>query len=93
MKTIQIYDKPMCCSTGVCGTDVDPALPRFAADLAWLASQDTASSAITWLNNRRRLSRIPSSTSCCRLKERTSCRRSSSTVASSVRTAIRRATR
>ncbi len=33
MKTIQIYDKPMCCSTGVCGPQVDPVLPRFAADL------------------------------------------------------------
>lgn len=39
MKTIQVYDKPMCCSTGVCGPDVDPALPRFAADLQWLKSQ------------------------------------------------------
>jgi len=39
MKTIQIYDKPMCCSTGVCGPQVDPVLPRFAADLAWLSSQ------------------------------------------------------
>jgi len=33
MKTIQIYDRPMCCSTGVCGPEVDPVLPRFAADL------------------------------------------------------------
>ncbi|MCA9008868.1 MAG: arsenite efflux transporter metallochaperone ArsD [Planctomycetaceae bacterium] len=33
MKTIQIYDRPMCCSTGICGPSVDPALPRFAADL------------------------------------------------------------
>lgn len=33
MKTIQIYDRPMCCSTGVCGPSVDPVLPRFAADL------------------------------------------------------------
>ena len=33
MKTIQIYDKPMCCSTGICGPQVDPVLPRFAADL------------------------------------------------------------
>ncbi len=33
MKTIQIYDKPMCCSTGICGPSVDPVLPRFAADL------------------------------------------------------------
>ncbi len=39
MKSIQVYDKPMCCSTGVCGTDVDPVLPRFAADLQWLKSQ------------------------------------------------------
>ena len=27
MKTIQVYDKPMCCSTGVCGPKVDPVLP------------------------------------------------------------------
>ena len=33
MKTIQIYDRPMCCSTGVCGPAVDPVLPRFAGDL------------------------------------------------------------
>ncbi|MCU0714654.1 MAG: arsenite efflux transporter metallochaperone ArsD [Pirellula sp.] len=39
MKTIRVYDKPMCCSTGVCGPEVDPVLPRFAADLEWLASQ------------------------------------------------------
>ena len=39
MKTIQIYDKPMCCSTGVCGPRIDPVLPRFAADLDWLKGQ------------------------------------------------------
>jgi arsenite methyltransferase len=39
MKTFQIYDKPMCCSTGICGPDVDPVLPRFAGDLEWLKSQ------------------------------------------------------
>lgn len=39
MKTIQVYDKPMCCSTGVCGPQIDPVLPRFAADLDWLKSQ------------------------------------------------------
>lgn len=33
MKTIQIYDRPMCCSTGICGPSVDPVLPRFASDL------------------------------------------------------------
>jgi arsenite methyltransferase len=39
MKTVQVYDKPMCCSTGVCGPDVDPMLPKFAADLDWLKNQ------------------------------------------------------
>ena len=32
----------MCCSTGVCGPQVDPALVRFAADLHWLANQRIA---------------------------------------------------
>lgn len=39
MKTVHVYDKPMCCSTGVCGPDVDPVLPQFAADLDWLQGQ------------------------------------------------------
>ncbi len=38
MTIIQVFDPPMCCSTGVCGPEVDPVLPRFAADLEWLAS-------------------------------------------------------
>jgi hypothetical protein len=37
--TVQVYDPPMCCSTGVCGPSVDPVLPKFAADLDWLQSQ------------------------------------------------------
>lgn len=39
VKTIHVYDRPMCCSTGVCGPQVDPVLPQFAADLDWLKSQ------------------------------------------------------
>lgn len=39
MSKIEIYDKAMCCSTGVCGPQVDPLLPMFAADLDWLKSQ------------------------------------------------------
>ena len=39
MKRLQVFDPPMCCSTGVCGPSVDPALPQFAADLAWLQGQ------------------------------------------------------
>jgi len=37
MPMIAVYDPPMCCSTGVCGPSVDPALPKFAADLDWLS--------------------------------------------------------
>jgi len=38
MKTIQIYDPPMCCSTGICGTDIDPDLVNFAAMLSQLGT-------------------------------------------------------
>ena len=34
---LQVFDPPMCCSTGVCGPAVDPKLVGFAADLEWLA--------------------------------------------------------
>jgi hypothetical protein len=39
MTTIQVYDPPMCCSTGVCGTEVDPDLANFAAMLSQLAER------------------------------------------------------
>ncbi|MBT3198671.1 MAG: arsenite efflux transporter metallochaperone ArsD [Phycisphaerales bacterium] len=39
MKTLEVYDPPMCCSTGVCGPAVDPKLAQFAADLEWLGEQ------------------------------------------------------
>ena len=39
MKTIEVFDPALCCSTGVCGPNVDPALARFAADLAWLTGR------------------------------------------------------
>ena len=39
MPKVQVFDPPMCCSTGVCGPEVDPSLVRFASDLEWLKSQ------------------------------------------------------
>ena len=36
MKTLQIYDPAMCCSTGICGPDVDPDLANFASLLSQL---------------------------------------------------------
>ena len=42
MKRVEVFDPPMCCSTGVCGPKLDPALVRFAANLHWLANQRIA---------------------------------------------------
>lgn len=39
MATIEVFDPPMCCSTGVCGTDPDERLAQFSADLDWLKRQ------------------------------------------------------
>ena len=39
MKHLEIYDPAMCCTSGICGPDVDPKLVQFAADLDWLKSQ------------------------------------------------------
>jgi arsenite methyltransferase len=36
---VEVFDPAMCCSTGVCGPSPNPVLPRFAADLDWLAQQ------------------------------------------------------
>jgi hypothetical protein len=35
MHTIQVYDPALCCSSGLCGSEVDPALVAFAADVEW----------------------------------------------------------
>lgn len=39
MKSIQVFDPALCCSSGVCGTDVDQALVNFAADVDWARQQ------------------------------------------------------
>ena len=36
---VEVYDPAMCCSTGVCGPGVDPALLQFARDLRWLEAR------------------------------------------------------
>ena len=35
MATIQVFDPALCCSTGVCGVDVDQQLVGFSADVDW----------------------------------------------------------
>ena len=42
MKKLEVFDPPMCCSTGICGPKVDKVLTRFAADLFWLKNQGVA---------------------------------------------------
>ncbi|MDZ7659367.1 arsenite efflux transporter metallochaperone ArsD [Fodinibius sp.] len=37
--TLEVFDPAMCCSTGVCGPDVDDELVDFANDVKWLKSQ------------------------------------------------------
>ena len=39
MPRLEVFDPAMCCSTGVCGPQVDPVLVRFAADVRWLQEQ------------------------------------------------------
>jgi AhpD family alkylhydroperoxidase len=39
MTTLTVYDPAMCCSTGICGTDVDQRMVDLAADLDWLKAQ------------------------------------------------------
>lgn len=39
MSKLEVFEPAMCCSTGVCGPSVDPALIRFAADMDWLKGQ------------------------------------------------------
>ena len=39
MITLTVYDPAMCCSTGICGTDIDQRLVDLAADLDWLKAQ------------------------------------------------------
>ncbi|WP_145051888.1 arsenite efflux transporter metallochaperone ArsD [Lignipirellula cremea] len=39
MTKLQVFDRPLCCSSGVCGPEVDPALVSFASDLQWLERQ------------------------------------------------------
>jgi len=39
MKTIQVFDPALCCSSGVCGTDVDQKLVDFSADVDWAKQQ------------------------------------------------------
>ena len=39
MVVLRVFDPPMCCSTGICGPAVNPALARFSGDVHWLRSQ------------------------------------------------------
>jgi hypothetical protein len=42
MKMIQVFDPPMCCSTGVCGPEIDPVLASFSGFLSRAREQGCA---------------------------------------------------
>jgi hypothetical protein len=42
MSEIRVFDPALCCSTGVCGPEVDETLVRFAADVEWLKRRGVA---------------------------------------------------
>ena len=39
MITIQVFDPALCCSSGVCGVEVDQQLVDFAGEVNWLKQQ------------------------------------------------------
>src|SRR5665647_565144 len=39
MSTIEVFEPALCCSTGVCGPDVDQGLVNFSADMDWFRCQ------------------------------------------------------
>ena len=41
MKNLQVFDPALCCSSGVCGTEVDQKLVTFSAEVDW-ATQNGA---------------------------------------------------
>ena len=41
-QSLKVYEPAMCCSTGVCGPDVDTQLVQFASDLEWIKAQGVA---------------------------------------------------
>ena len=52
MKTLTVFDPAMCCSTGVCGSDVDQVLVDFSADVQWLKGRGVQVDVTTWRNSR-----------------------------------------
>jgi hypothetical protein len=40
--SLEVFDPPLCCASGVCGPTVDPELARFSADVDWLTRQGVA---------------------------------------------------
>jgi len=42
MSSIQVFDPALCCSTGVCGVDVDQELVGFSADVDWAKQNGAA---------------------------------------------------
>jgi len=78
MASLQLFDRPLCCSTGICGPEVDPALVALAADLAWLARKGVAVERINPAQQPWPLPPIRRSAKSCTPTATTACRSCSS---------------
>ena len=47
MRLIQVFDPALCCSSGVCGAEVDQNLVTFAGDAEWI-KQVVTPAALNW---------------------------------------------
>jgi len=59
MTSIQVFDPALCCSTGVCGVDVDQQLIGFSADVDWARQNGRRSSVFNWHSNHWLLPKTP----------------------------------
>lgn len=59
MSSLIVVDQPLCCSRGLCGSSPDPALMRFAADVAWLERNGVAVERINPAEDPERFLRQP----------------------------------
>lgn len=39
MRQVDVFEPAMCCSTGLCKPNPDPALVQFSADIAWIQAR------------------------------------------------------
>ncbi len=73
MHLIQIYDPALCCSTGVCGVEVDQSLVTFASDVEWAIRQGANVQRFIWRMSLRPLLSNPLFATSCSVPAKAAC--------------------